>query len=313
MARVAVVAGGRSLEREISLRSGRHVAGALRALGFDVAEVDVDEGLTRALDACDVAFVALHGRDGEDGTIQSILEAVGVPYTGSGPLTCHLCFDKGFAKGLLQRASVATPEFHVLSSEAVRRMGAGDAVRRAADRIGFPIAVKPAAQGSALGLSIVGSSEDLSAAVITAFNHGDRVLLERHVRGTELSVGVLGPDLDPLPPVEIRTASGVFDFEARVSPGGADFICPAEVTSDVAEAARAAARRACEPFGVRDFARVDMIVADDGPMVLDIKTCPGLTETSLFPLAAAAGGTRFEDLVGSVLDAAIRRSTAATL
>ncbi len=307
MAAVAVVRGGRSLEREISLRSGHHVAAALRSLGHDVEELDVDERLGHALERCDAAFVALHGRDGEDGTIQAILHALGVPYTGSGPLACHLCFDKAFAKGLLRRAGIPTPDSFVISAEAVRRMGAGVAVRVAADRIGYPIVVKPAAQGSALGLVVVDEAEELSSAVMTAFNHGDRVLLERFVDGCELAVSVLGQPLEALPPVEIRTTHRVFDFQARVSPGAADYLCPADLPPDQIRAAEEVAVKACEPFGIRDFARVDLIVTPDGPQILEINPCPGLTESSLLPLSVVESGRTFDDFVGTVIEAAFAR------
>lgn len=311
MTKVAVVRGGRSLERKYSLLSGHHVAAALRKLGHDVTEVDVDEQLTRALEASDIAFIALHGRDGEDGTIQLVCEALGLPYTGSGPRTAHHCFDKGLAKGELGDAGIPVSPGFLLSAEAVRRMGAGAALRRAAQRIGYPLAVKPAAQGSALGLVVAKGPEDLSAAVMEAFNYGDRVLLEAFIDGTELSVGVLGPDSDPLPPVEIRTASGVFDILARESPGAVDLLCPASVAPSDLEAAQRLATQAARVLGVRDFGRVDMRLHTDGPVILDVKTCPGLTETSIVPLAAAQARMSFEDFVGRVLDAALARAAPA--
>lgn len=308
MAKIAVVRGGRSLEREISLRSGHHVASALRHLGHEPHELDVDERLTSGLEAMDAVFVALHGRDGEDGTLQGVCEALGLPYTGSGPLACHLSFDKGILKGVLDRAGIATPAGHVVSAEAVRRLGAGSAVRRGAERLGLPIVVKPVTQGSALGLSVVEEPDDLSAGVMAAFNYADRVLLERFVDGVELAVSVWGPDLEPLPPVEIRTASGVFDFSARVNPGGADFLCPAELDADTLAAVNAAAREACRTLQMRDFARVDMVVDASGPKVLEVNPCPGLTESSLLPLAVATAGHTFEDFIRVVTDAALARA-----
>jgi D-alanine-D-alanine ligase len=296
------------LEREISLRSGHHVAPALRHRGYEVAEVDVDEELSGRLESADCVFVALHGRDGEDGTIQLVCESLGVPYTGSAPLTCRICFDKGLAKGLLHQADLPTPPAFVLSVDAIRHMGAGNALKRAASRVGFPLVVKPSAQGSGLGITIVESPSELNAAALTAFNHGDRVLLERFVHGTDVSVALHGPDLTPLPAVEIRTQSKVFDFETRVSPGAFEFVCPTDLDGS---AVRDAAVRAAQAVGLRDFGRVDFRIGDDGPTILDVKTCPGLTETSILPFAASAGGVSFDDFVGDVLDAALARATTA--
>ncbi|MEX0874929.1 MAG: D-alanine--D-alanine ligase [Actinomycetota bacterium] len=311
MARVVVVRGGRSLEREFSLRSGHHVATALRHGGHDVHEIDVDQELAKSLQESGVAFIALHGRDGEDGTVQLTCEALAVPYTGSAPLTCRLCFDKGLSKGVLHRAGLPTPPGYVLSDEAVRHMGAGTALRRAADRLGYPLAVKPAAAGSALGLSVVRDPGELSAAAMAALNHGDRLLVERFVDGIEISIPVLGADLDPLEPVEIRTKNGVFDFETRVSPGMYEYICPANIADDVRDLAKRIATEACRVLGVRDFARVDLRIGDDGPTILDVKTCPGLTETSTVPLAVAQSGSSFEDFVGNVAGAALTRTPTA--
>ena len=305
MARVVVVRGGRSLEREISLRSGGHVAPALRHRGHEVTEVDVDEHMTKTLQDADAVFVALHGRDGEDGTLQLVCEALGVPYTGSSPLACRLCFDKGLAKGLLHHAGLPTPPGYVVSVDAVRHMGAGAALREAAGRIGFPLVVKPTAQGSGLGLTLVQDPDDLSPAALAAFNHGERVLVERYVPGPDVSIALHGPDLDPFPAVEIRTRSDVFDFETRVSPGAFDFVCPTELADERAvEVAVAAART----LGVRDFGRVDLRIGDEGPTILDVKTCPGLTEASILPFAAIAGGVSFDDFVNGVLEAALARA-----
>lgn len=311
MAHIAVIRGGRSLEREISLLSGHHVATAARRLGHDVEEIDVDGDLTRAIASCDAAFIALHGRDGEDGTIQLTCEALGIPYPGSAPITARLCFDKGLAKGTLRRAGLPTPPGYVLSSEALRHMGAGTALKRAAERLSYPIAVKPAAQGSALGLTVVEDASDLSAAAMAALDHGDRVLLERFVTGAEIAVSVRGSDLDALPPVEIRTRGGVFDFETRVSPGGFELVCPAEVDAGTTSLAQSVAVEAARALGLRDFGRVDMRIGEDGPTILDVKTCPGLTETSIFPLAVAQTGATFEDFVGDVISAALSRAQTA--
>jgi len=304
LARVVVVRGGRSLEREISLRSGHNVAAAAKRLGHDVEEADVDSALTRMLSTADVVFIALHGRDGEDGTLQLVCEAVGVPYTGSGPLTCRSCFDKGIAKGLLLRAGIPVPPGYVIPEEAVRHMGAGAALRDAATKLGYPLIVKPAAQGSALGLALVDDPADLSAAALAAFDHGDRILIERFVDGVDVTVAVYGPEPAPLPAVDIKTPAKVFDFETRVSPGAYEFVCPSKIAD---ERTPTLAVEVARLMGVRDFGRVDMRIGEDGPVVLDVKTCPGLTETSIVPFAVAHAQLRFEDFVEATLDAALAR------
>ncbi len=222
-----------------------------------------------------------------------------------------MCFDKGLAKGFLHRAGLPTPPGYVLSSEAVRHMGAGTALRLGAERLGYPLAVKPAAQGSALGLSVVDDPAELSSAAMGALNHGDRLLLERFIDGPEISIPVHGVDLDPLPAVEIRTKDGVYDFETRVSPGMYEYICPATISDEQLQIAQRIASEAGRVLGVRDFARVDMRIGDDGPAILDVKTCPGLTETSTVPLAVAQSGSSFEEFVDRLVDAALTRAPTA--
>lgn len=233
-------------------------------------------------------------------------EGLGVPYTGSAPLTCRLCFDKGLAKGVLNQAGLPTPPAFVLPVEAIRHMGAGTALRRAATAIGYPLIVKPSAQGSALGLTVVDEPDELSAAALAAFSHGDRILLERFISGTDVSVALHGSELSALPAVEVRTNARVFDFETRVSPGAFELICPTDAADD---STLALAINAATTLGVRDFGRVDMRIGDDGPSVLDVKTCPGLTETSILPFAAQTAGLAFEDVVGAAVDAAFARAT----
>jgi D-alanine-D-alanine ligase len=192
-------------------------------------------------------------------------------------------------------------------------MGAGAALRRAADRLGYPVAVKPAAQGSALGLSVVSEPGDLTAAAMAAFDYGDRVLVERFIDGDELSIGITGESLAALPAVLIRTTSGIHDFETRISPGAREYICPAPLPDDVLHQAAHVAVEAARALGVRDFARVDLRIGADGPQILDVKTCPGLTEGSIVPLAVATSGRRFVDLVREVIEAALARSGRATV
>jgi D-alanine-D-alanine ligase len=317
MTRVAVLAGGRSLERQVSLRSGARVRDALEALGHDAIAIDVGPDLVRRLaDAQpDVAFVALHGRDGEDGTVQEILELVGVPYTASGPSACMRCMDKVLAKHAFRDARLPTPDFYAFSQTAFESLGAAHALPAIEQRLDFPVVIKPAAQGSALGIRFAPTAGDVPAAIVAAFSYDTKVLLERHVAGRDLAVSVLdgadGPDA--LPVVEAIPHGGDhYDFEARYEIGRTDFACPAALdpvtTARVQELALAAYR----VLGCYGFARVDLMLeaATGEPTVLEANAIPGLTETSLLPQAAEAAGISFAAFVERVLDLALRRAAA---
>jgi D-alanine-D-alanine ligase len=301
-----VLKGGRSLERQVSLRSAARVEDALRSLGHDVVPVDVGGQLVAPLkDArVDVAFIALHGPGGEDGTVQELLEILGIPYTGPGVAACMRCMDKVLAKHALRDAGVPTPDWFAINSTAFRELGAADALEEIEERLGFPLVVKPAAQGSALGVRFAAAREDVPEALVAALSYDERVLLERHVEGRELAVSVL--DSEALPIVEVRPRDeDLFNYDARYEIGRTDYICPAELSESDAAAVRDAALRACEALGARAFPRVDLILADDGPQVLEVEAIPGLTDTSLLPMAAEAGGISFEELCGRVVELAL--------
>ena len=317
MTRVAVLAGGQSLERQVSLRSGARVRDALETLGHDVIAIDVGPDLVQQLDAAraDVAFVALHGRDGEDGTVQEILELVGIPYTASGPSACMRCMDKVLAKHGLRDAGLATPDFYAFSQTAFESLGAAHALPAIEERLDFPIVVKPAAQGSALGIRFAPTADDVPAAIVAAFSYDTKVLLERHVTGRELAVSVLdGPDgPQALPVVEAIPRGGDhYDFEARYEIGSTDFICPAELNADITRQVQELALAAYRVLGCYGFARVDlMLESDSGALtVLEANAIPGLTETSLLPQAAEAAGISFAAFVERVLDLALARTPA---
>src|SRR5215211_872403 len=309
--RVAVLKGGSSLERQVSLRSAARVEDALASLGHEVVPIDADSDLVRSLKEGrpDVAFIALHGPGGEDGTPQELLEILGIPYTGPGVAACIRCMDKVLAKHLLREADIPTPDWVAFNSTAFRELGAADALEEIESRFGFPLVVKPAAQGSALGVRFAASREDVPEALVSALSYDDRVLLERHVPGRELAVGVL--DGEPLPIVEVRPREAdLFNYEARYEIGRTDYICPAELDADRGEEVRALAARAYEALGCEGFSRVDLMLADDGPQVLEVEAVPGLTDTSLFPMAAEAAGLSFEDVCGRIVDLALQRSPA---
>ncbi len=311
MSTVAVLKGGRSLERNVSLTSGARVQDALERLGHDVVAIDVGHDLVSALRAAapDVAFVALHGRDGEDGTVQELLELVGVPYTGSGVSSCIRCADKVLSKHAFRDAGLPTPDFFAFSEAAFKQLGAADALPAIEDRLDFPIVVKPARQGSALGIKFAQSAADVPGALVAAFSYDGKVLLERHVRGRELAVSVL--DGEPLPIVEaIPRDEDFYDFEARYEIGRTDFVCPADLGDDMSTRVHDTAIAAYRLLDCQGFARVDLMLDAGGvPQLLEINTVPGLTETSLLPQAAEAAGISFDELVGRVLDLAVAGSS----
>ena len=304
--RVAVLAGGSSLEREVSLRSGGRVADALTDRGHQVERIDVDASMITQLTAApyDVAFLCLHGSAGEDGTVQSLLELLGLPYTGPDVLASSLAWNKPIAQGLFARHGIAVPANVVLSQQAFRDMGAASVIDRLATELGTPLVVKPATGGSSLGLSIVEDPTRLPAAIVGAFSYADAVLVEQFVAGTEVAVSLVGGE--PLPPVEILPKEGAYDFAARYTAGATEFHVPARLDDDVRAACAQAATRAYAAIGARHVTRADLVVDPDGvPHLLELDTCPGLTETSLLPLGAQAAGLSFGDLCERILGLAL--------
>jgi D-alanine-D-alanine ligase len=305
--KVAVLKGGRSLERGVSLRSGARVEDALERLGHEVLPLDAGADLVQRLteERPEVAFVAMHGPGGEDGTAQELLEILGIPFTGPGVAGCARCMDKALAKHEFLAAGVPTPEWFAFNETAFRELGAADALGGIEERLGFPLVVKPSRGGSALGVKFAAGPEEVPAALVSAFSYDDRVLLERFVEGRELAAGVLGGEA--LPIVEaIPTGGDRYDFEARYEIGRTTFACPAELSEAEAAAVTEAALAAYEALGCAGFSRVDLILAEDGPQVLEVNAIPGLTDTSLLPQAAEAAGISFEQLVEKILDLALQ-------
>lgn len=298
--------GGRSLEREVSLRSGANAEAALRRLGHDVIPIDVDQHLVRRLrtDRPDTAFIALHGKGGEDGTVQELLEILGIPYTGPGVLACQRAWDKVVAKAHFADAGVDTPASYAFSQDAFRELGAGEALGDIRERLGLPLVVKPAKQGSALGIAVAHEPGEIPGALMSALSYDDRVLLERFVPGRELAVSVLGTG-EPwaLPVVEaIPRDRDFYDFEARYTPGLTDFVAPAQLSDALSQEAARIAIDCYRALGCRGVSRVDMILdADDRIWVLEINAIPGMTDTSLLPRAADAAGLGFDEVVERIL------------
>lgn len=313
--KVVVLMGGKSLERDVSLKSGERVTAALARRGYRTVPLDVTDDLVQRLlsEKPDVAYIALHGRFGEDGTVQELLEFLDVPYTGPGVLASALAWDKAVSKRLFVRSGIPTPPWVTFTSDAFKEMGAATALEHVVDKVGgLPVAVKPAKQGSALGLAKVEDADGLAEALLAALSFDDKVIVERWVEGTEIAVSVLdtGGGLDVLPSVEIVAKSGLFDFNAMYTAGETDYFVPARLDDGALDNAAQTAARVHETIGCRDVSRVDMVVSaeDDLPYVLECNTSPGMTETSLLPMAAEHAGIDFEELVERLVVSALARA-----
>ncbi|WP_372790614.1 D-alanine--D-alanine ligase [Paraconexibacter sp.] len=308
--KVVVLKGGRSLERGVSLASGARVEDALERLGHSVVGIDVGHDLVARLRAMepDVAFVALHGRDGEDGTVQELLEVLDIPYTGSGVSACIRCTDKVLSKHAMRDAGIATPDFLSFNETAFKELGAAEALGAIEERLGFPLVIKPADQGSALGIKFAGDPGAVPAALVAGFSYSTKVLLERHISGSDLAVSILGDEA--LPVVEaIPEHEDGYDFEARYTIGQTRFVCPAELPPETEQQARDLALAVHRLLGCSGFSRVDLMRdRQTGELtVLEANAVPGLTETSLLPLAAEAAGISFDALIGRIVELALDR------
>ncbi|HEY2436878.1 MAG TPA: D-alanine--D-alanine ligase [Solirubrobacteraceae bacterium] len=310
MSRIAVLKGGRSLERQVSLKSGARVEDALERLGHEVIAIDVGADLVERLEyeRPELAFVALHGRDGEDGTVQELLDALGITYTGSGVSACIRAADKVLAKHAMRDRGILTPDFFAFNETAFKELGAARALPAIERRLRFPIVVKPAGQGSALGIKFARVGNDLPSALVAAFSYDRKVLLERYVPGRDLAVSIIerGSQPIPLPIVEaVPNDEDFYDFESRYEIGRTTFACPAELPEAVREKASVLALEVFALLGCSGFARVDLMLdAEDGELyVLEADSIPGLTETSLLPQAADAAGISFDELVQLIIDA----------
>src|SRR4029077_4474453 len=279
-------------------------------LGHEVLAVDVGPELVEQLRTSkpDVAFIALHGPDGEDGNVQTLLEAIGVPYTGSGPAACACCTDKVLAKHLMRGAGIPTPDFHSLREASIKEPGAAGRGTDVEAALGFPLVVKPASQGSALGVKFARTSKELPGALVGAFSYDRKILIERYVKGRDLAVSVLDqPELgEPvaLPVVEaVPREEDFYDYESRYEIGMTTFVCPAELEAETTERAQDLAVAVYELLGCHGVARVALMLDEDSGelWVLETNVVPGMTETSLLPQAADAGGVGFDELVSHVL------------
>ncbi|MGH3331889.1 MAG: D-alanine--D-alanine ligase family protein [Nocardioidaceae bacterium] len=313
LGRVVVLAGGLSHERDVSLRSGRRVAEALRDWGADVEERDVDASLLPSLQEDPPACVVplLHGETGEDGALREVLELLGVPYVGSVPSACRAAFDKPVAKAAVARTGLNTPRSLALPHETFRELGAAAVMRNIVASIGLPLIVKPAKGGSALGCTVVRDATDLPAAMVGAFAYGDTALVEQFVEGDEVAVPVVDTGDGPraLPVVSIRPDGGVYDYTARYTAGSTEFVVPAKLSEELAAECARVAVAAHEALGLRDLSRSDLMIDADGTVwFLEVNVAPGLTETSTVPLSVQAAGLDLGELMADLVRSAVDRS-----
>lgn len=309
---VAVLAGGISHERDVSLRSGRRVADALQRAGARVDLLDAGAGLLDELHRSvpDVVWPVLHGVSGEDGALYALLRASGFPYVGARPGGARLAWNKGTAKTLVKRAGLSTPEAIVLPSSIFRELGAEAVIASIGDGLRLPAVVKPVEGGSAQGVSFVDSLDEFRQALVTAFTYHDTALIERKIEGVEALVGVvdLGDGPRALPAVEVVPNSGVFDYGARYNAGETTYFAPARLSEETASKLAEAALRAYTTIGLRDIARIDFIVDEQQePWFIEADPIPGLTETSIVPLGIAAAGLDLGEVYVAIAETAARR------
>ncbi|MFH1149624.1 MAG: D-alanine--D-alanine ligase [Actinomycetota bacterium] len=299
---VAVLMGGRSAEREVSLATGHAIATALEELGHRVVEVDARSDLPAHLREAgpDVVFLALHGRGGEDGTVQGLLEVMGIPYTGCGVLSSALTMDKVMTKRLLEYSAVP-----VASDVVVTRQGRRES-SRVAGELGFPVMVKPATEGSSIGVYKVASNIELEAALDDVFGMDDRALVEEYIDGRLLTVGIVGTPPVVLPVLEIKPRDGFYDYVHKYRPGTTDYEVPAKLDERVSDLACALSLRSFDVCMCEGVGRIDLMLENGtGRMVvLEVNTIPGMTETSNLPMAAASMGMTFNEVVQAILDSA---------
>jgi D-alanine-D-alanine ligase len=305
--RLALIAGGKSSEREVSLKSGAQVYQALNKDKYDIRRYDPLsdlEALVREAKELDVALIIMHGRGGEDGSMQGLLDLLEIPYQGSGVLASALAMNKELSKAIYQLAGLTVPAalaFHREKAPSPQEIEA---------KLGLPVVIKPINEGSSIGISKAGTPEALSTGLAAAFALDNRVLVEEFIQGTEVTGGVLGnAGLQALPLVEIIPASAYtfFDYEAKYQPGASQEICPARLAPDMTKRAQACALTAHQALGCRGYSRTDMMIRDQEIYVLETNTIPGMTATSLFPQGAKAAGIDFPDLLDTLINLALEK------
>jgi D-alanine-D-alanine ligase len=309
---VLVLAGGLSYEREVSLRSGRRVLDALRSAGLDAELRDADVALLPSLvaDPPDAVVIALHGATGEDGSLRGVLDLFDVPYVGPDAQSARLAWDKPSAKAMLREHGIPTPDWVALPHDRFSELGALAVLDRIVERLGLPLMVKPGQGGSGLGAAVVRDAAELPAAMVGCFAYDSTALVEQFVAGMDVAVSVvdLGDGAQALPPVEIVPRDGVYDYAARYTAGRTTWHTPARLGPEAIARLSRTALAAHAALGLRDLSRVDLIVdAEGAPHVLEVNVSPGMTETSLLPMAVQAAGLDFGKLLATLVARAAAR------
>jgi D-alanine-D-alanine ligase len=309
MMQVVILAGGLSHERDVSEKSGRRLAEALRDIGHDVVVKDTDATLLKFLSDTkpDVVIPMLHGAAGEDGTLRDVLSALQIPYVGSTPDACRVSFDKPVAKSIVAATGIRVPNGVALPHATFRELGADSVMAAVLDRVGLPAMVKPARGGSAQGANIVTEPSQLPSALVGAFAYGEVAVIERFIEGTEVAASVIETEdeLKVLPIVEILPDSGFYDYHHRYTAGITEFFCPTRLDETIVKRIETAAKTIHSSLGLRDFSRSDLIVDKEGEIwFIEVNVAPGLTETSLFPQSAEAS----EAELGMIFDSLIKRA-----
>jgi D-alanine-D-alanine ligase len=307
--KIGVIMGGRSAEREVSLRTGEGIYNALKEKGYDAVKIDADISLAENVKGLNIklAFLALHGRYGEDGTVQGLMELLEIPYTGPGVLASAIAMDKVTTKKILVFEGLPTPPFLLVDRQEAQQKGLDAVAKEILAKKNLPLVVKAPTQGSTIGITFVHQPEQLVPALEEAFNYDPRALVEEFVTGTEVTASILG-NKEPvaLPLIEIVSATGVYDYEAKYTVGMSDHIIPPRIPAEQQEKIKDLALKTYLALGCRGLSRVDFIITEAGePYILEVNTLPGMTETSLFPDAARAAGIEFPDLAEKLVQLAL--------
>jgi D-alanine-D-alanine ligase len=303
--KVVVIMGGDSSEREVSLRSGQAVFNALKSKGYDVETLDINADSAYELKQIkpDVAFLALHGKKGEDGTVQGMLEILGIPYTGPGVSCSAICMDKVLTKKMLSYENIPTADFAILTKSSINE---NEIAKELIEKIGLPMVIKASTQGSSIGTYIVRQEDDILPSIQKALDYDKEILIEKFIDGIEITASIIGND-DPLvlPLIEITSENEFYDFESKYTPGMCHHIIPARIIAEIEEKVNIISKKVYTNLGCRGFSRVDLIIDKNGnPYVLEVNTIPGMTEMSLVPDAARAIGINFADLVEKIVELA---------